>query len=190
MEKFKLIKTPLKGLVIIKTKTFKDQRGFFVENYNLRDFAKIGIENNFVQDNYSVSKKGVLRGLHFQTKHSQGKLVRVMSGKVFDVAVDLRFKSLTFGKWYGVELSSDNGLQFYTPPGFAHGFLTLRENTFFFYKCTDFYYPENELGIIWNDKDIGIQWPLSQVEEIIISDKDKKLPTFREVKKIINKRTL
>lgn len=190
MEKFRIIKTPLKDLVLIKTNVFQDKRGYFVENYNLREFTNLGIKDKFVQDNYSMSRKGVLRGLHFQIKHSQGKLVRVIIGKVFDVAVDLRLNSPTFGKYYGVELSDDNGLQFYIPPGFAHGFLTLQENTLFFYKCTDFYYPDEESGIIWNDKDIGIQWPLSQVDEIIISDKDKELPTFREVGEILKRKML
>jgi len=183
MEKFKVIKTPLEGLIIIETKRFQDERGFFIENYNTKEFVKLGITSNFVQDNYSLSKKGVLRGLHFQVSHPQGKLVRVISGKVFDVAVDLRLNSSTFGKWYGLELSADNGRQFYIPPGFAHGFLTLEDNTIFFYKCTDYYYPEDEGGIIWNDKDINIQWPLSQIENIIISDKDKNLPSFIEIKK-------
>jgi dTDP-4-dehydrorhamnose 3,5-epimerase len=187
MEKFKVIKTPIKDLVIIETKIFKDERGFFIESYNLRDFVNLGIGGNFVQDNYSMSRKGVLRGLHFQIRHPQGKLIQVISGKVFDVAVDLRLNSPTFGKWYGVELSDDNGLQFYIPPGFAHGFLAIEENTLFFYKCTDFYYPDDELGIIWNDKDIGIQWPLSQVEKIIISDKDSKLLSFNEARRILEK---
>jgi dTDP-4-dehydrorhamnose 3,5-epimerase len=182
MEKFKVIETPIKDLVIIETKIFKDDRGFFIESYNLRDFTSLGINVNFVQDNHSMSKKGILRGLHFQLQHPQGKLVRVISGKVFDVAVDLRLKSPTFGKWYGIKLSYDNGLQFYIPPGFAHGFLTLEENTHFFYKCTDFYYPEDETGIIWNDPSIGIEWPTEKVEEVIISNKDKNLPKFEEVK--------
>jgi len=187
MEKFKVIKTPIRELVIIETKVFKDNRGFFIESYNLRDFTNLGINRNFVQDNHSMSKKGVLRGLHFQLKHSQGKLIQVISGKVFDVAVDLRLNSPTFGKWYGVELSDSNGLQFYIPPNFAHGFLAIEENTHFFYKCTDFYYPDDELGIIWNDKDIGIQWPLSEVEKIIISDKDRKLFSFSKVRKMLEK---
>ena len=185
MEKFKIIKTPIKDLVIIETAVFKDERGFFVENYNQEEFVSLGIKSKFVQDNYSMSKKGVLRGLHFQIEHPQGKLVRVISGKVFDVAVDLRRNSLTFGKWYGIELSGDSKLQFYIPPGFAHGFLSLEENTMFFYKCTDIYYPEGERGIIWNDKDIDVQWPLSRVEKLIIADKDKKLPTFEQVKNIL-----
>jgi len=187
MDKFKVIETPIKGLLIIETKVFKDNRGFFIESYNLRDFASLGINVNFVQDNHSMSKKGVLRGLHFQLQHPQGKLVRVISGKVFDVVVDLRPESSTFGKWFGVELSDVNGLQFYIPPGFAHGFISLEENTHFFYKCTDFYYPEDELGIVWNDPFLNIQWPIGHVNEVIISDKDKKLPLFREVKELLSK---
>ncbi len=182
MDKFKVIETPIKDLIIIATKIFKDDRGFFIETYNLRDFTSLGVNVNFVQDNHSMSKKGVLRGLHFQFKHPQGKLVRVISGKVFDVAVDLRPNSSTFGKWYGIELSCDNGLQFYIPEGFAHGFISLEKNTHFFYKCTDFYYPEDELGIVWNDPDLNIHWPLDQVSEVIISEKDKSLPKFEEVK--------
>jgi len=187
MDKFKVIETPIKDLLIIETKIFKDDRGFFIESYNLRDFTSLGINVNFVQDNHSMSKKGVLRGMHFQLKHPQGKLVRVISGRVFDVAVDLRLSSPTFGKWYGIELSCDNGLQFYIPPGFAHGFLALEENAHFFYKCTDFYYPNDELGIKWNDKDVGIQWPIHQVEEIIILDKDGKLPSFSEANGVLEK---
>jgi len=187
MEKFKVFGTPIKDLVIIETKVFKDDRGYFIESYNKRDFKEIGLDVEFVQDNHSFSRKGVLRGLHFQLKHPQGKLVRVISGRVFDVAVDLRLNSPTFGQWYGVGLSGENALQFYIPPGFAHGFISLYDDTYFFYKCTDFYYPTDELGIIWNDSDINIQWPINQVEEIIISDKDKKLPTFREVKDLLTK---
>jgi len=182
MDKFKVIETSIKGLLIIETKVFKDNRGFFIESYNLRDFASLGINVNFVQDNHSFSRKGVLRGLHFQFKHPQGKLVRVISGKVFDVAVDLRPESSTFCKWFGVELSGVNGLQFYIPPCFAHGFISLDDNTYFFYKCTEFYYPNDELGIIWNDPDLNIHWPLNQVSEVIISEKDKSLPKFEEVK--------
>jgi len=187
MEKFKVIETPINGLIIIETKVFRDDRGFFIESYNKREFKEIGLDVEFVQDNHSFSRKGVLRGLHFQLKHPQGKLVRVISGRVFDVAVDLRPHSLTFGKCYGVELSGKNALQFYIPPGFAHGFIALEDNTHFLYKCTDFYYPNDELGIIWNDPDLNIRWPINQVKEIIISDKDKKLPKFREVKDLLTK---
>ena len=182
MEKFKVVETPIKDLLVIETKIFKDDRGFFIESYNKRDFANLGINVNFVQDNHTFSRKGVIRALHFQLKHPQGKLVRVVSGKVFDVAVDLRINSSTFGKWYGIELSGDNGFQLFISPGFAHGFLALENNTHFFYKCTDFYYPEDEIGIIWNDSSIGIKWPLDQVSEVIISEKDKSLPKFEEVK--------
>jgi len=182
MEKFKVINTSIKGLLIIETKVFKDDRGYFIESYNKRDFKEIGLDVDFVQDNHSFSRKGVLRGLHFQLKHPQGKLVRVISGRVFDVAVDLRSNSPTFGKWYSVELSGENTLQFYIPPGFAHGFISLQDNTHFLYKCTDFYYPNDELGIIWNDLDLNIHWPLDQVSEVIISEKDKSLPKFEEVK--------
>ena len=187
MEKFKVIETPIKGLFIMETKIYKDDRGFFIESYNKNEFSKLGLEVEFVQDNHSFSRKGVVRGLHFQFKHPQGKLVRVISGRVFDAAVDLRSNSLTFGKWYGVELSGDNGLQFYIPPGFAHGFISLQDNTHFFYKCTDIYYPEDELGIVWNDPSIGIEWPLDQLDEVIVSEKDKKLPSFDEVKESIAK---
>jgi len=187
MEKFKVIETPIKGLFIIETKIYKDDRGFFIESYNKNKFSKLGLEVEFVQDNHSFSRKGVVRGLHFQFKHPQGKLVRVISGRVFDAAVDLRSNSLTFGKWYGVELSGDNGLQFYIPPNFAHGFLTLEDNTSFLYKCTEFYYPDDELGIIWNDLDLNIHWPLDQVSEVIISEKDRKLPSFKEVKEMIGR---
>jgi len=187
MEKFKVVETTIKGLLIIETKIFKDDRGFFIESYNLRDFASIGINVNFVQDNHSMSKKRVLRGLHFQLKHSQGKLVRVISGEVFDVAVDLRLNSPTFGEWFGVELSGDNGLQFYIPESFAHGFISLEDNTHFFYKCTDFYYPEDELGIIWNDPELNIQWPIKEVDEVIVSEKDRKLPSFKEIKELVNR---
>jgi len=187
MEKFKVIETPIKDLIIIETKIFRDDRGFFIESYNLRDFASLEINVNFVQDNHSFSRKGVLRGLHFQLKYPQGKLVRVISGKVFDAAVDLRLSSPTFGKWYGIELSYDNGLQFYIPPCFAHGFISLEDNTHFFYKCTEFYYPNDELGIIWNDPVLNIQWPVNQVNNVIVSGKDKNLPSFNEVKEKIVK---
>jgi dTDP-4-dehydrorhamnose 3,5-epimerase len=190
MEKYKLIETPIKDLLIIETKIYKDDRGFFIESYNLREFANLGINVNFVQDNHSMSKKGVLRGLHFQLKHPQGKLVRVISGRVFDVVVDLRLSSSSFGKWYGVELSGENTLQFYIPPGFAHGFISLCDDTHFFYKCTDFYYPTDELGIIWNDPELNIQWPIHQVDKVIISDKDRKLPTFKELKDLLTKEKL
>jgi len=187
MSKFKIIETPIKDLLIIETKIFKDDRGFFIESYNLRDFEEIGLDLKFVQDNISKSKKGVLRGLHFQLKHPQRKLVRVISGRVYDVAVDLRVNSPTFGRWFGIELTREDGLAFYIPGGFAHGFLTLEDNTYFFYKCTEFYYPDDDLGVIWNDLEINISWPLEGIKELIISDKDKRLPSFREVKELIGR---
>ena len=183
VEKFKFIKTPIEGLFIIETKVFQDDRGFFVESYNLNEFVSNGLRETFVQDNHSHSKKGVLRGLHFQHKHPQGKLVRVIRGKVFDVAVDLRKDSPTFGKWFGIELSEENHLQFYIPSGFAHGFIALEDDTDFLYKCTDFYYPDDELGIIWDDPTINICWPIDNIESMVISEKDRKLPTFEKVKK-------
>ena len=183
VEKFKFIKTSIEGLFIIETKVFHDDRGFFVESYNLNEFVSNGLRETFVQDNHSHSKKGVLRGLHFQHKHPQGKLVRVIRGKVFDVAVDLRKDSPTFGKWFGIELSEENRLQFYIPSGFAHGFLALEDVTDFLYKCTDFYYPDDELGIIWDDPTINICWPIDNIESMVISEKDRKLPTFEKVKK-------
>jgi len=187
MSKFKIIETPIKDLLIIETKIFKDDRGFFLESYNLRDFEEIGLDLKFVQDNLSRSKRGVLRGLHFQLTHPQGKLVRVISGRVYDVAVDLRVNSPTFGRWFGIELTGEDGLAFYIPEGFAHGFLTLEDNTYFFYKCTEFYYPNDDLGVIWNDPEINISWPLEGIKELIISDKDKRLPSFREVEELISK---
>jgi len=185
VEKFKFIKTPIEGLIIIETIVFQDERGFFMETYNLKEFRANGIVETFVQDNHSHSKKGVLRGLHFQQKHPQGKLVRVIKGKVFDVAVDLRKNSPTFRKWFGIEFSDNNHKQFYIPPCFAHGFLSLKDDTDFLYKCTDFYYPDDELGIIWNDPTINISWPIDNIENIVISEKDRKLPTFEEVAKCL-----
>ncbi|MGB9681656.1 MAG: dTDP-4-dehydrorhamnose 3,5-epimerase [bacterium] len=182
MGKFRIIETPIKGLLLIETKVFKDTRGFFIESYNQRELKEIGFDLNFVQDNHSFSKKGVIRGLHFQLKYPQGKLVRVISGKVFDVAVDLRVDSPTFGKWFGIELIEGDGVQFYIPPGFAHGFISLEENTHFFYKCTEFYHPEDDFGIIWNDPELNITWHLDKVENIIVSEKDSKLPPFKEIK--------
>lgn len=164
----------IEGLYIIEPKVFYDSRGYFMESYNKNDFYAEGLKMNFVQDNQSMSSKGVLRGLHFQKEHPQGKLVRVLRGEVFDVAVDIRKGSKTFGKWYGVILSAENKKQFYISEGFAHGFLVLSDEVEFAYKCTDFYRPDDEGGIIWNDSDIGIDWPINKDIELIISDKDKK----------------
>jgi len=167
----------IEGLFEIFPKVFQDSRGYFFECYNGRDFKENGINAAFVQDNQSYSVKGTLRGLHFQKTKPQGKLLRVIEGKVFDVAVDMRYDSKTFGKWHSVVLSSEKQNQFYIPPGFAHGFLTLSDIVVFAYKCTDFYYPEDESGIIWNDPVINIKWP-DLCMEYILSEKDKKLPSF------------
>ena len=171
----------IEGLCVITPKVHGDNRGYFMETYNYNDFAEAGLDMKFVQDNQSKSRKGVLRGLHFQTKHPQGKLVRVISGEVFDVAVDLRPDSETFGKWEGVLLSAENKKQFYIPEGFAHGFVVLSDEAEFVYKCTDFYDPSGEGGLLWNDKDIGIDWPIPEGTEILLSEKDKVNKTFKEI---------
>lgn len=180
MGKFNFVKTSIKDLYIIEPTVFGDNRGYFMESYSKRDFEEAGLTMNFVQDNESKSKKGVLRGLHFQTKHTQGKLVRVVEGEVFDVAIDLREGSPTFGKWEGVILTAENKRQFYVPEGFAHGFLVLSDTATFQYKCTDYYAPEYDGGVLWNDPDIGIEWPLEGIEEVLLSDKDQKQQTLKE----------
>jgi dTDP-4-dehydrorhamnose 3,5-epimerase len=162
----------------IQPKVFGDSRGYFFEAYSERDFHEAGLTMAFVQDNQSRSVKGVLRGLHLQQQYPQGKLVRVIDGEVFDVAVDIRPSSLTRGKWHGVVLSGEKQNQFYVSPGFAHGFLVLSDTAVFAYKCTEFYHPEDEGGIIWNDPVIGIAWP-DQGMAYLLSDKDKKLPEFK-----------
>jgi dTDP-4-dehydrorhamnose 3,5-epimerase len=163
-------KTDIEGVYIIEPKVFGDKRGYFMETYNEKEFKAAGLDYNFVQDNQSKSKKGVLRGMHFQIKHQQSKLVRVVSGEVFDVAVDLRKNSPTYGKWVGVLLSAENKKQFMVPKGFAHGFLVVSEEAEFVYKCDEFYHPEDEGGIMYNDPSIGIEWP--DVGELLLSDKD------------------
>jgi dTDP-4-dehydrorhamnose 3,5-epimerase len=168
---------PIPGLLEIQPVVFGDNRGYFFEAWSERDYAKAGISFPFVQDNQSRSVKGVLRGLHFQKQHPQGKLVRAIEGEVFDVAVDIRPGSPTQGRWYAVILSGEKQNQFYVPPGFAHGFLVLSETAVFAYKCTDFYYPEDEGGIIWNDSIIGIDWPELGMD-YLLSEKDKNLPGF------------
>ncbi|MEG0237811.1 dTDP-4-dehydrorhamnose 3,5-epimerase [Cetobacterium sp.] len=184
MSKFKRVETGIKDLIVIEPTVFGDNRGFFMESYSKKDFSEIGLDMEFVQDNHSKSKKGVLRGLHFQTQHVQGKLVRVTAGSVLDVAVDLRQGSATFGKYFLVELTAENKKMFYIPPGFAHGFLTLEDNTEFLYKCTDYYAPEFDSGVLWNDSDIGIEWNFEKynlsAEEILLSEKDKKQQTLKE----------
>jgi len=168
---------PIPGLFEIQPKVFGDNRGCFFECYSQRDFEAVGIAARFVQDNQSRSVKGVLRGLHFQITHPQGKLVRAIEGEVFDVAVDLRPDSPSRGKWHSVVLSGEKQNQFYIPGGFAHGFLVLSDTAVFAYKCTDFYYPEDEGGIIWNDPAIGIKWPDVGMD-YILSEKDRKLLPF------------
>jgi len=184
MSKFNIIVTGIEGLIIIEPKVFGDDRGFFMETYTRKDFEDLGIDKEFVQDNHSKSKKGVLRGLHFQTKQTQGKLIKVTAGKVLDIGVDLRSESPTFGKWEKVLLTAENKRMFYLPSGFAHGFLTLEDDTEFQYKCTDYYAPEFDSGILWNDPELNIDWELEKynlsMEEIILSDKDKKQQTLQD----------
>lgn len=172
----KITVTPcdIEGLYVIEPTVFKDERGYFVETYNQNDMKEAGLDMVFVQDNQSMSTRGVLRGLHFQKQFPQGKLVRVVRGKVFDVAVDLRSDSKTYGKWFGVELSAENMKQFYIPEGFAHGFLVLSDEAEFCYKCTDFYHPGDEGGLAWNDPEIGVGWPLEEGVDLTISEKDQK----------------
>ena len=172
----KITVTPcdIEGLYVIEPTVFKDERGYFVETYNQNDMKEAGLDMVFVQDNQSMSTRGVLRGLHFQKQFPQGKLVRVVRGKVFDVAVDLRSDSKTYGKWFGVELSAENMKQFSIPEGFAHGFLVLSDEAEFCYKCTDFYHPGDEGGLAWNDPEIGVEWPLEEGVDLIISEKDQK----------------
>lgn len=176
----------IEGLKVIEPAVFGDARGYFMETYNYNDFAEAGIDCQFVQDNQSASKKGVLRGLHFQINYPQDKLVRVVNGEVFDVAVDLREGSKTFGKWYGVLLSAENKKQFFVPKNFAHGFIVLSDYAEFCYKVTDFYHPNDEGGILWNDPEVGVEWPMPEgmtAADLILSDKDKVQKSFAEYKK-------
>jgi len=170
--------TALAGAVVIEPKVFGDERGFFLETYNQARYREAGIDLDFVQDNLSYSRRGTLRGLHFQNPHCQGKLVYVLEGEVFDVAVDIRRHSPTFGQWVGVTLSSENKWQFYVPPGFAHGFCVTSETALFAYKCTDLYAPECEGSILWCDEDIGINWP---IENPLLSEKDQAAPRLKDV---------
>ena len=192
MGQIKVTKLEIEGLYVIEPTVHPDARGYFVESYNRRDMAEAGLHMVFVQDNQSMSVKGVLRGLHYQINYPQGKLVRVIRGAVYDVAVDLREGSPTYGKWHGELLSAENFRQFYIPEGFAHGFLVLSDEAEFCYKCTDFYHPNDEGGLAWNDPTIGIQWPeltgeyrgtpsaegysLTDGTKLILSEKDQKWP--------------
>lgn len=176
---FEFVKTKIPEIILIKPKVFGDERGFFMETYRREDFENAGIKGEFIQDNHSKSKYGVLRGLHFQKNpYAQAKIVRCIRGVIFDVAVDLRKDSVTFGKWIGVILSEFNKYQLYVPRGFAHGFCVLSEEAEVVYKVDNKYAPEYEGGVIWNDKDIGIEWPIS---EPILSEKDTKWPTLKEL---------
>lgn len=183
MGKISVTTCGIEGLKVIEPQVFGDSRGYFMETYNYNDFKEAGIDVQFVQDNQSMSTKGVLRGLHFQINYPQDKLVRVVSGTVFDVAVDLRKDSKTFGEWYGVLLSAENKKQFFIPKGFAHGFVVLSDTAEFAYKCSDFYHPNDEGGLKWDDPDIGIIWPIPADMELLLSDKDKKWSGIEEYKK-------
>lgn len=180
MGNFTFNETKIKDVYIIDVKTYGDNRGYFMETYKESDFKEAGLDYNFVQDNQSSSRKGVLRGLHFQKTHPQAKLVRVLKGEVFDVAVDLRKGSPTYGQWVGVVLSEENKRQFMIPCGFAHGFVVMSDYAEFAYKCDELYHPEDEGGIMWNDPAIGIDWP--DVGEIVLSEKDKIHPSLADSK--------
>lgn len=177
---YQVTTTPIDGVLVLEPKVFGDARGFFFESFNARDFADAtGLSETFVQDNHSKSSKGVLRGLHYQTQHAQGKLVRVTHGAVFDVAVDIRPSSKTFGKWFGLELSAENKKQLWIPAGLAHGFLVTSESAEFLYKTTDYYYPKFEASLLWNDPAIGIEWPLHLLDaEPLLATKDMAALTF------------
>lgn len=183
MSKFKKTETGIEGLYVIEPTVFEDDRGYFMETYSKREFEEIGINTEFVQDNQSKSAKGVLRGLHFQINYPQSKLVRVIKGEVYDVAVDLRKDSKTYGKYYGIVLSDKNKAQFLIPRGFAHGFLVLSDEAEFVYKCDDFYHPGDEGGLIFDDKTINIDWPFEKIggkDKLILSEKDMKWSGFNE----------
>ena len=175
---FTFTETKIKGVFIIDVKTYGDHRGYFMETYKKSDFEAAGLHYDFIQDNQSSSRRGVLRGLHFQRTYPQAKLVRVLKGEVFDVAVDLRRESRTYGQWEGALLSEENKRQLLIPRGFAHGFVVVSDYAEFSYKCDELYHPEDEGGLMWNDPAIGIEWP--DVGEVILSDKDRKNPTLTE----------
>ncbi|MEG0912624.1 MAG: dTDP-4-dehydrorhamnose 3,5-epimerase [Oscillospiraceae bacterium] len=180
MGKFKFIETGLEGMFIVEPTVFGDDRGYFMETYNEAEFRENGFNLTFVQDNQSKSRKGVLRGLHMQVNNPQGKLVRVISGEVFDVGVDMRKGSPTIGKWFGAVLSAENKKQFFVPEGFAHGFLVLSETAEFVYKCTRLYDPSDELGIKYDDAEVAVEWPNTDMQ-LLLSEKDKSQPGFKEV---------
>jgi dTDP-4-dehydrorhamnose 3,5-epimerase len=173
-----VVNTPLPGVLLIKPRLFGDARGFFLETFSAARYAGVGVPGPFIQDNVSLSQRGVLRGLHLQHPFGQGKLVSVPAGEVFDVVVDVRAGSPTFGRWFGASLNGENQHQLYVPPGFAHGFCALRDNTLFSYKCTELYHRETELGVRWDDPDLAIEWP---VVGPAVSEKDGRLPRLREI---------
>jgi dTDP-4-dehydrorhamnose 3,5-epimerase len=181
---YQVIHTPLEGVLVLEPKVFGDVRGFFYESFNARDFEQAtGLNEIFVQDNHSKSAKGVLRGLHYQTHHAQGKLVRVTQGTVFDVAVDIRKGSPTFGQWFGLELSDENKKQLWIPAGFAHGFLVTSESAEFLYKTTDYYYPEFERSLLWSDADLAIDWPLHLLDKApMLAAKDAAATTLEFIR--------
>lgn len=183
MGKFQVETCEIEGLKIITPTVFGDERGYFMETYQYEDFKAAGIDVTFVQDNQSASKKGVLRGLHFQINYPQDKLVRVIRGEVYDVAVDLRKGSPTYGQWHGELLSAENKKQFFIPKDFAHGFLVLSDYAEFCYKCSDFYHANDEGGLLWSDPAIGVEWPIPEGMELTISDKDKKWGSIEDLKK-------
>jgi dTDP-4-dehydrorhamnose 3,5-epimerase len=176
----KFVETPLQDVFLLEPSVFGDQRGFFLETWNIETFSQAGFDLKFVQDNHSRSAQGILRGLHYQTDHTQGKLVRVTSGEVFDVAVDLRRSSPTLGQWYGVTLSAENHRMLWVPPGFAHGFYVTSDYADFLYKCTDIYHPASELTLAWNDPTVGIEWSVPEGEEPQLSAKDVEGLTWDE----------
>jgi dTDP-4-dehydrorhamnose 3,5-epimerase len=182
---YQVTTTPIDGVLVLEPKVFGDPRGFFFESFNARDFEQsTGLKRTFVQDNHSKSAKGVLRGLHYQTQHAQGKLVRVTQGAVFDVAVDIRPKSTTFGKWFGIELSAENKKQLWVPEGLAHGFLVTSNSAEFLYKTTDYYHPEFEQSLLWNDPAIGVEWPLHLLDTVpLLAPKDVAALKFSDAEK-------
>ena len=182
MSQIKVTRLPIEGLCIVEPTVHGDSRGYFMETYNQNDMREAGLNMVFVQDNQSMSTRGVLRGLHYQKQYPQGKLVRVISGEVFDVAVDLRPGSATYGKWHGELLSAENKKQFYIPEGFAHGFYVMSDTAEFCYKVTDFYHPNDEGGIRWDDPDIGVEWPLLEGVPVLLSEKDAAQPFLRELR--------
>ena len=180
----KITKTEIEGVIVIEPTIHRDKRGFFLETFSEKTYKNIGIQEDFIQDNFSHSKKNTLRGLHFQSKNPQGKLVKVSRGEVFDVAVDIRKDSSTFGKHFSIVLNDKNFKQLYMPPGIAHGFYVISENADFQYKCTDYYFPDDQCGIIWNDKTLNIDWPSKNP---LVSEKDKLFCSFGDFKLSLDK---